>query len=182
MAAYLQNDLGLLGNLPWGTTRQDARAASKLLIIAGIDRTSALGAEVLAMLCQRISECRDLFVLRGARTNSLTVLQMAGRSLARDAEQAKRLDAVVSGRGRSLLQALSSLIEQVARQGAPAAAQRKPTVARAKLSPVRTAPIQADRIAPPAPVGVTTLPRLARPVRSPANDDFAPNKSNVAAA
>ena len=182
MAGYFQEDLGLFGNLPWGTTRRDARAASKLLIVAGIDRTSALGAEVLAMLCQRISECRDLFVLRGARTSSLTVLQMAGRSLARDAEQAKRLDAIASGRGRSLLQALSDLIEQIARHGLPAAAQRKSTVARAKVSHARTAPVQADRVAPPTPIGVTTMPRLARPVRSPANDDIPADKRNVAAA
>jgi hypothetical protein len=133
------------------------------------------------MFCQRVSECRDLFVLRGAQTNSITVLQMAGRSLANDPEQAKRIDAIASGQGRSLLQALSTLIEQVVRKGLAAASQAKANVTRAKTSHVRTEPVR-TRAATAATVSVKAMSWVAKPVRSPANDDIAAAKRDIVAA
>jgi hypothetical protein len=107
----------LLANLPWRTTTRDTRAVNRLLATAEIDRTTELGATVEAMLCQRVSECRDFFTLRGVRPRRPTVLRMAGRSLAADREEIARLDAVAPGMGFALLNAISRLIEVRAGSG-----------------------------------------------------------------
>lgn len=106
---------GVLANLPWRTVRRDTRAVARLLDCAELEPASALRVEVEAMLCQRVSECRDFFVLRGVRPRRPTVLQMAGRSLAADHQQIERLDRVAPGMGFALLRALSQLIETWAR-------------------------------------------------------------------
>lgn len=124
MAAHLKNELGLFPALPWGNTRRDARAACRLLTHAGIDQTSALGVQISAVLIQRVSDCRDFFVLRGARTCSQTVLRMAARSLAGDRHEATRLDVNAAGQGQILLRSLSNLAEQIARSGPPTRFQR----------------------------------------------------------
>ncbi len=69
------------------------------------------------MLCQRVSECRDFFALRGVRPRRPTVLTMAGRSLAADREEIARLDAITPGMGFALLRAISQLIEAWAGTG-----------------------------------------------------------------
>jgi hypothetical protein len=107
----------LLANLPWRATPGDTRAVNRLLATAEIDRTTELGATVEAMLCQRVSECRDFFTLRGVRPRRPTVLRMAGRSLAADREEIARLDAVAPGMGFALLNAISRLIEVWAGSG-----------------------------------------------------------------
>ena len=101
----------LLASLPWRTARRDTRAVAKLLDTAELDRQTELGATVEAMLCQRVSECRDFFALRGVRPRRPTVLTMAGRSLASDSEEIARLDAITPGMGFALLRAISQLIE-----------------------------------------------------------------------
>jgi hypothetical protein len=105
----------LLENLPWRTARRDTRAVARLLDCAELEPDTALRVEVEAMLCQRVSECRDFFTLRGVRPRRPTVLQMAGRSLASDHEQIERLDKLAPGMGFALLRALSQLIESWAR-------------------------------------------------------------------
>jgi hypothetical protein len=112
MAARSQ--AGLLASLPWRAARRDHRAVLLLLTNAEIEHDSALGGELHDMLVERISECRDFFALRGVRTRTPTVLQMAGRSLAADEQQAARLQAVVPGYGGPLLNAISQLIEKAA--------------------------------------------------------------------
>ena len=107
----------LLGSLPWRTARRDLRAVGKLLDRAELERESALRVELEAMFRQRVSECRDFFVLRGVRARRPTVLQMAGRSLAVDREQIARLDRLTPGMGSALLAALSQLIENWAKNG-----------------------------------------------------------------
>jgi hypothetical protein len=101
----------LLASLPWRTSTRDTRAVAKLLDTAELDRSTELGAAVEAMLCQRVSECRDFFTLRGVRPQRPTVLTMAGRSLAADREEIARLDAITPGMGFALLRAISQLIE-----------------------------------------------------------------------
>lgn len=108
---------GLLATLPWRTARRDRRAVLTLLLNAEIEHDSVLGGELLDMLVERISDCRDFFALRGVRTRTPTALQMAGRSLAADGEQAIRLEAVVPGYGQPLLHAISQLIEKAAVRG-----------------------------------------------------------------
>lgn len=103
--------LGPLGNLPWRTRVGDRRAVRKLLIAAGVDPRGALAGALLPVVSQRVSDCRDLFVLLGVRTKRRSVLQMAGRALASDAEQIAELDAVTNGMAGALLRALSDLIE-----------------------------------------------------------------------
>jgi hypothetical protein len=107
----------LIGSLPWRTARRDVRAVVKLLDRAELERESALRLELEAMFHQRVSECRDFFVLRGVRPRRPTVLQMAGRSLASDRDQIARLDQITPGMGFALLRALSQLIETWARSG-----------------------------------------------------------------
>ena len=107
----------LLANLPWRATPRDSRAVTRLLATAELDRTTELGATLEAMLCQRVSECRDFFALRGVRPRRPTVLQMAGRSLAADREEIARLDAITPGMGFALLRAISQLIEAWAGSG-----------------------------------------------------------------
>jgi hypothetical protein len=107
----------LLANLPWRAMPRDGRAVNRLLATAEVDRTTELGATVEAMLCQRVSECRDFFTLRGVRPRRPTVLQMAGRSLAADREEIARLDAIAPGMGFALLSAISRLIEVWAGSG-----------------------------------------------------------------
>lgn len=111
--------LGLLGNLPWRTKVGDRRAVRTLLIAAGIDPRGALAGALLPVFSQRVSDCRDLFVLRGVRAKRRSVLQMAGRALASDAEQIAELDAVTNGMAGALLRALSDLIEVRAGHVAP---------------------------------------------------------------
>jgi hypothetical protein len=119
MAARSRDGLwiGLLASLPWRTARRDRRAVRTLLNNAEIEHDSALGGELHDMLVERISECRDFFALRGVRTRTPTVLQMAGRSLAADREQAARLEVVVPGYGAPLLNAISQLIGKAAVRG-----------------------------------------------------------------
>ncbi|HEY8003696.1 MAG TPA: hypothetical protein VIE16_05675 [Phenylobacterium sp.] len=106
---------GLLARLPWRTERRDTRAVARLLDCAELAPATALRVEVEAMFCQRVSECRDFFTLRGVRPRRPTVLQMAGRSLAADHQQIERLDRLAPGMGFALLRALSQLIETWAR-------------------------------------------------------------------
>jgi hypothetical protein len=101
----------LVARLPWRATPRDARAVTRLLATAELDRSTELGAALEAMLCQRVSECRDFFHLRGVRPRRPTVLQMAGRSLAADRTEIARLDAIAPGMGFALLRAISQLIE-----------------------------------------------------------------------
>lgn len=115
--------LGLLGNLPWRTKVGDRRAVRTLLIAAGIDPRGALAGALLPVFSQRVSDCRDLFVLRGVRAKRRSVLQMAGRALASDAEQIAELDAVTNGMAGALLRALSDLIEVRAGHLAPVRAE-----------------------------------------------------------
>jgi hypothetical protein len=103
-----------LGGLPWRDTPRDTRAVTRLLATAELDRTTELGATLEAMLCLRVSECRDFFTLRGVHPRRPTVLQMAGRSLAADREEIARLDAIAPGMGFALLRAISQLIEALA--------------------------------------------------------------------
>jgi hypothetical protein len=107
----------LLANLPWRDTPRDSRAVTRLLATAELDRTTELGATLEAMLCQRVSECRDFFTLRGVHARRRTVLQMAGRSLAADRGEIARLDAIAPGMGFALLGAISQLIEALAGGG-----------------------------------------------------------------
>lgn len=58
---------GLLANLPWRTARRDGRVVTRLLDHAELERDTALRGELEAMFRQRVSECRDFFVLRGVR-------------------------------------------------------------------------------------------------------------------
>lgn len=109
---------GFLAALPWRTAPRDSRTVAMLLGSAGLDSTTKLGAAVEAMLRQRVSECRDFFVLRGVRPRRPTVLQMAGRSLAADREEIARLDAIAPGMGFALLRAISQIIETWATTGA----------------------------------------------------------------
>ncbi|WP_309605544.1 hypothetical protein [Phenylobacterium sp.] len=147
--------LGLLGALPWRTKVGDRRAVRKLLIVAGIDPRGALARDLLPVLSQRVSDCRDLFVLRGVRTRRRSVLQMAGRALASDAEQIAKLDALTNGMAGALLRALSDLIE--VRAGHPARARVAPTVPAPEsaglrdCASVRTPPRVDPRPAPMAP-------------------------------
>ena len=101
----------LLAGLPWRDTPRDSRAVTRLLASAKLDRTTELGATIEAMLCQRASECRDFFTLRGVHPRRPTVLRMAGRSLAADRGEIDRLDAIKPGSGFALLRAISQLIE-----------------------------------------------------------------------
>jgi hypothetical protein len=101
----------LLARLPWRDTPRDTRAVTRLLATADLDRTTELGVAVEAMLCLRVSECRDFFTLRGVHPRRPTVLQMAGRSLAADREEIARLDTIAPGMGFALLRAISQLIE-----------------------------------------------------------------------
>ena len=101
----------LLASLPWRDTPRDSRAVTMLLATADLDCTTELGATLEAMLCQRVSECRDFFTLRGVHPRRPTVLQMAGRSLVADREEIARLDAIAPGSGFALLRAISQLIE-----------------------------------------------------------------------
>lgn len=112
----------LLGSLPWRTARRDANAVVRLLDHAELERESALRLELEAMFHQRVSECRDFFVLRGVRPRRPTVMQMAGRSLAADRDQIARLDEITPGMGFALLRALSQLIESWAKTGTMALA------------------------------------------------------------
>ena len=107
----------LLASLPWRTARRDERAVVKLLDRAELERQSALRLALEAMFHERVSECRDFFVLRGVRPRRPTVLQMAGRSLATDRDQIARLDEITPGMGFALLRALSQLIESWAKSG-----------------------------------------------------------------
>ena len=136
--------LGLLGGLPWRTKVGDRRAVRKLLIAAGIDPRGALGGELLPVFSQRVSDCRDLFVLRGVRARRRSVLQMAGRALASDADQIAGLGAVTNGLAGALLGSLSDMIEVQA--GHPARARFAPVVPVAPAlapAPPRTGPRQA---------------------------------------
>lgn len=101
----------LLAGLPWRDTPRDSRAVTRLLASAELDRSTELGAALEAMLCQRVSECRDFFTLRGVHPRRPTVLRMAGRSLAADPGEIARLDAIKPGMGFALLHAISRLIE-----------------------------------------------------------------------
>jgi len=107
----------LLANLPWRTARRDIRAVTRLLDRAELERDSALRGELEAMFHERVSDCRDFFVLRGVRARRPTVLQMAGRSLSADRDQIARLDRITPGMGFPLLHALSQLIESWAKSG-----------------------------------------------------------------
>ncbi|HEX5264295.1 MAG TPA: hypothetical protein VFW13_12255 [Phenylobacterium sp.] len=107
----------LLDTLHWRTAQRDDRMVAKLLDVAELDRTTELRAQLEAMLCERVSECRDLFALRGVRPQRPTVLQMAGRSLARDREQIARINQLTPGMGPALLRAISQLIEAWAGSG-----------------------------------------------------------------
>lgn len=108
---------GFLDDFLRRTSRRDKRAVAKLLDCAELDRKTELGAKLEAMLCQRVSECRDFFALRGVRARRRTVLQMAGRSLAADREEIARLELITPGKAPALLRALSQLIESWARTG-----------------------------------------------------------------
>jgi hypothetical protein len=112
----------LLATRPGRAAPRDSRAVAKLLATAELDRTTELGATVEAMLCQRVSECRDFFALRGVRPRRPTVLAMAGRSLAADREEIARLDTLTPGMGFALLRAISQLIEVWAGTGRMAVA------------------------------------------------------------
>ena len=106
-----------LAELPWRTARRDVRTVARLLDRAELERESALRLELETMFRQRVSDCRDFFVLRGVRPRRPTVLQMAGRSLAADRDQIERLDRLAPGMGFALLRALSQLIEVWAKSG-----------------------------------------------------------------
>jgi hypothetical protein len=112
----------LLDALPGLNARWDRRTVVRLLAAIDLDRTSPVGAEIDAMLGQRVSECRDFFTLRGVRPRRSTVLRMAGRSLAADPDQIARLDAVVPDTGAMILFALSQQIETWAITGGAASA------------------------------------------------------------
>lgn len=135
--------LGLLGSLPWRTKVGDRRAVRKLLIAVGIDPRGGLGGELLPVFSQRVSDCRDLFVLRGVRAKRRSVLQMAGRALASDAEQIAGLDAVANGMARALLRSLSDIIEVQAGHPAPARVVPVVPVVPGAPTPPRMGPRQA---------------------------------------
>lgn len=107
----------LLDTLHWRTVQRDDRMVAKLLDVAELDRRTELRIQLEAMLCERVSECRDLFALRGVRPQRPTVLQMAGRSLAADREQIARINSLTPGMGSPLLRAISQLIEAWAGSG-----------------------------------------------------------------
>lgn len=111
-----------LAALPWNTTRKDRRQVTRLLAHVDLDPTTELGAALEAMLQARVSECRDFFALRGVRARPLTVMQMAGRSLAADRDQIARLETITPGFGQALLRALSRMIERWATTGELSAA------------------------------------------------------------
>lgn len=91
--------------------RRDAKAIRELLDVAGVPHDAPLGLSLAGLLCKRTQDCRDLFALRGVRTDRVTLVVMAGRSLADDAKAARRMDAVTAGHGRALLTAMSLLID-----------------------------------------------------------------------
>jgi hypothetical protein len=107
----------LLDTLHWGTAQRDDRMVAKLLDVAELDRKTELRTQLEAMLCERVSDCRDLFALRGVRPQRPTVLQLAGRSLAADRDQIARINQLTPGMGPALLRAISQLIEAWAGSG-----------------------------------------------------------------
>jgi hypothetical protein len=100
--------------------RADDRMVSRLLKVAGLCMESELGIEVDALLRQRMSDCRDLFALRGVRRpRRLTVLRLAGRRLGQDADCVERMASLSVEHGPTLLQAVCVLAEKVGQSGFP---------------------------------------------------------------
>ena len=151
----------LIANLPWRTAPRDRREVRKILAEASLDALTPLGGELLDMLYARVSDCRDLFVLRGVHPKRHSVLQLAGRSLATDETQVARLDGLAGGNGRALLSLLSNLIEL--RAGHPARPQAKAVTGDAPA---------ASKLVAKAPVAMAEIeaPRTVAPLRA-ANDD-----------
>jgi hypothetical protein len=101
--------------------RADDRVVRKLLQLAELPPTTALGLQVESLLRQRMGECRDLFVQRGVkRPKRMTVLRLAGRSIAADAACAAQLPTPSPAHSKMLLRALCVLIERVGQSGFPA--------------------------------------------------------------
>jgi hypothetical protein len=110
-APQLNPILSLYACLPWGLVQLDQSAVRNSLNLAQIGPGAALGAALTEALGQRMRECRDFTSLRGVHAKRGTVLQMAGRSLARDDAQIARFDLLTEGRGAALLQALAGFID-----------------------------------------------------------------------
>jgi hypothetical protein len=102
------------------TRRADDTLIAKLLGVAGVCRKTELGAELDAILRQGMSDCRDLFVLRGVRRpKRMTVLRLAARSIGQDQEQAGRLEGISPGQAEVLLRAVCLLMDTIGRTGFP---------------------------------------------------------------
>jgi hypothetical protein len=108
-------------HFPYRRVRQaDDRMVSRLLKVAGLCTESELGAEIDALLRQRMSDCRDLFALRGVRRpRRLTVLRLTGRRLGQDADCVERMASLSAEHGPTLLQAVCVLAEKVGQSGFP---------------------------------------------------------------
>jgi hypothetical protein len=102
------------------TRRADDTLVARLLEVAGVCRKTELGGELDAILRQGMSDCRDLFVLRGVRRpKRLTVLRLAARSIGQDRDCAARLEGISPGQAASLLRAVCLLMDNVGRNGFP---------------------------------------------------------------
>jgi hypothetical protein len=100
--------------------RADDRMVSRLLKVAGLCTESELGVEIDALLRQRMSDCRDLFALRGVRwPRRLTVLRLAACRLGQDADCVERMASLSAEHGPTLLQAVCVLAEKVGQSGFP---------------------------------------------------------------
>lgn len=142
----------VLTHLPYRVARRrDAKAIAGLLEIAGMTPDAPLGAALADLLGQRTQDCRDLFALRGVRTRRETVLVMAGRALAKDAQASARLDDATAGQGLALLSAISLLIDR-------SLAPHLPRPAKALAAPVLPQPA-----APPEMCEITPFPTFIEP-------------------
>jgi hypothetical protein len=102
------------------TRRADDALIAKLLEVAGVCRKTELGGELDAILRQGMSDCRDLFVLRGVRRpRRMTVLRLAARSLGEDRDCAGRLESISPGHAGDLLRGICLLMDTVGRAGFP---------------------------------------------------------------
>jgi hypothetical protein len=117
--------------------RADDRVVTKLLQLAELPATTPLGLQVETLLRQRMGECRDLFVQRGVKhPQRMTVLRLAGRSIAADAACAAQLPTPSQAHSKMLLRAICVLIERVGESGFPAISKPavQPAIAPAKAS------------------------------------------------
>lgn len=124
----------IFGVIYRSTRRADDRMISRLLALAGLCPLSPLSVEIDAMLRQRMSDCRDLLVLRGVRPQRLTVLQLVGRRVSQDAECFEQIARLSAVHGPRLLHAVCALMAVVGRSGFPTTRSERKSQAKAVRS------------------------------------------------